>query len=68
MGEGKLAAVREVGADEVIDAARGPFDHEVRRLTDDKGADVVVEYVGTPATLPATYASLSRTGRMVIQA
>lgn len=68
LGEAKLAAVRDAGADAVIDGARGPFDAEVRRLTDGKGADVVVEYVGTAATLPASYRSLSRSGRMVIQA
>lgn len=68
LGEAKLAAVRDAGADVVIDGARGPFDEEVRRLTDGKGADVVIEYVGSPATLAASYASLSRTGRMVVQA
>jgi len=68
LGEAKLAAVRDAGADAVIDGARGPFDGEVRRLTDGKGADVVLEYVGTAATLAASYASLSRAGRLVIQA
>jgi len=68
LGEAKMAAALEAGAEAVIDGARGPFDQEVRRLTDGKGADVVLEYVGTPATLSASYASLSRAGRLVVQA
>lgn len=45
--ESKLARARELGADHVIHHAVTPaWDDEVRRLTDGRGADLVVETVG----------------------
>jgi NADPH:quinone reductase-like Zn-dependent oxidoreductase len=63
--EEKLAAARELGADDTIDYTAEPrFDRVVKRLTEGKGADVVVEHVGT-ATWGASMASLARNGRVV---
>ncbi len=39
-------AKQELGADEVIDYTAQPIDKEVRRLTDKKGVDVVIDHVG----------------------
>ncbi|MGY3494287.1 NADPH:quinone oxidoreductase family protein [Bradyrhizobium sp. USDA 4502] len=45
-GERKVAAVREYGADHVIDYRKGPFRDRVLELTDGRGADVVFDPVG----------------------
>ena len=42
----KLAKARELGADEVIHHFIMPISKEVRRLTNNRGVDVVVEHVG----------------------
>jgi D-arabinose 1-dehydrogenase-like Zn-dependent alcohol dehydrogenase len=45
-------------------ARQGPFDQAVRQLTDDQGVDVVLEFVSNQETLPASYRSLKRAGRL----
>lgn len=44
--EAKAAAALEAGADQVILYSRQDFEHEVRRLTDGRGVDVVYDSVG----------------------
>jgi L-iditol 2-dehydrogenase len=45
----RLAAARDFGAAETVEAVRGPQDAErVRELTEGRGADLVVEAVGRP--------------------
>lgn len=61
----RLDLARSLGADAVVDATREPFHQAVRRLTDGVGADVVLEFVANPDTLPSSYASLARAGRLV---
>lgn len=61
----KLAKARDLGADETINYVDEPDFHKaVRRLTNKKGAEVVVEHVGT-ATWEKSLASLARNGRLV---
>jgi NADPH:quinone reductase-like Zn-dependent oxidoreductase len=61
----KLALARDLGADDAINyAAESRFDKTVKRLTDGKGAEVVVEHVGA-ATWTSSVASLARNGRLV---
>jgi len=43
---GKLAVVKEKGADHVIDLSLGGFREEVKALTDGRGADVIFDPVG----------------------
>jgi len=62
--EAKLARAREIGADEVINHSTGQFAADVKRLTDGRGADVVVEHVGE-ATWAQSVRSLARGGRVV---
>jgi NADPH:quinone reductase-like Zn-dependent oxidoreductase len=60
----KLAKARELGADETINYTRDDWPKEVKRLTDRRGVDVVVEHTGS-ATWPGSIASLKNNGRLV---
>jgi alcohol dehydrogenase len=59
----KLKPLRELGAAEVVDT-RGDWSSEVWRLTDKRGADVVVDYIGRD-TWPASIRCTRREGRLV---
>lgn len=61
----KLERARGLGADETVNyEAHADFHKAVRRLTDGKGVEVVVEHVGA-ATWERSVASLARNGRLV---
>ena len=60
----KLAKARELGADETINYSREDWPKEVKRLTERRGVDVVVEHTGA-ATWPGSIASLKNNGRLV---
>lgn len=60
----KLAKAKQIGADEVIHHGIMPIEKEVRRLTHNRGVDVVVEHVGA-ATWDASVKSLASGGRLV---
>jgi NADPH:quinone reductase-like Zn-dependent oxidoreductase len=60
----KRALALELGAEVVLDPAQTGWEKEIRRLTDGRGADVVVEHVG-PATWDASMRVLARNGRLV---
>jgi propanol-preferring alcohol dehydrogenase len=62
----KLALAAEAGASDVIDAMTSDFAVEARRLTEGRGADVVIEMVGRPETLGKSAASLAADGRLVL--
>jgi len=62
----KVAALREVGAHEVVLHARGEdFSAAVKDLTAGEGADVVIDNVGTPLFQP-TRRSIAKAGRWVL--
>jgi propanol-preferring alcohol dehydrogenase len=65
VNEASLERAKTLGADAVVDARREPFHEAVRRLTDGQGADVVLETVANESTLPSSYQSLRRAGRLV---
>jgi D-arabinose 1-dehydrogenase-like Zn-dependent alcohol dehydrogenase len=65
IGEEKLSLARDLGADVVFDASTGDFSETARQWTDDEGAEVVLELVGTK-TFESSLKSLSRGGRVVI--
>src|SRR2546426_490310 len=65
VNEARLELARSLGADAVIDARRGPFHEAVRQLTDGQGVDVVMEFVANQQTLPSSYQSVKRAGRLV---
>jgi NADPH:quinone reductase-like Zn-dependent oxidoreductase len=62
--DAKLAAARALGADDTINHATTDIVAEVKRLTDRRGADIVVEHVGA-ATFPKSVVAAARGGRIV---
>jgi len=60
----KLARARELGADETINYTNADWPREVKRLTERKGVDVVVEHTGAD-TWPGSIISLKNNGRLV---
>jgi acryloyl-coenzyme A reductase len=59
-------AVLKAGADAVLMTQERDMAKEARRLTDDCGADVVLDFVATRETLAASLAALAPAGRLVI--
>ena len=60
----KLAKARELGADDIINYREQDFAKEVRRLTNKKSVDIVIDHVGKD-TFGKSIASLARGGRLV---
>jgi NADPH:quinone reductase-like Zn-dependent oxidoreductase len=60
----KATHARELGADETIEYRQKDFLEEVRRLTNKRGVDIVVEHVGAD-TFDRSLRSLARGGRLV---
>jgi acryloyl-coenzyme A reductase len=61
----KVAPLRALGANEVIVSADGSFGDDVRALTAGRGADLVVELVGSP-TFRGSLRSLAPGGRCAV--
>ena len=62
--EEKLERARSLGASEAIDHHKQDIAEEIRRLTNRRGVDVVIEHVGE-ATWARSMRSLARGGRLV---
>jgi len=62
--EPKLERARALGASEAINHYKQDIAEEIKRLTNRRGVDVVIEHVGE-ATWPASVRSLARGGRLV---
>jgi NADPH:quinone reductase-like Zn-dependent oxidoreductase len=60
----KLKKAKELGADELINHSVMPISKEVRRLTNNRGVDIVFEHVGA-ATWEHSVKSLAIGGRLV---
>jgi len=63
--DAKARKAKALGADHVIQYRKKNFLTEVRRLTNKKGVDVVVEHVG-PATFEKSFLCLANNGRMTV--
>ena len=66
LGDPKLEQMKACGADEVIDAVEGDWSERVLRLTDGKGAEAVIDFVGSRGTLETSMKCLGRMGKLVI--
>jgi len=62
--DAKLAKARALGADDVINYTNNDWPKEVRKLTERRGVDVVIEHTGS-ATWPGSISSLKNNGRLV---
>ena len=62
--EAKLEKARALGAYDVIDHHKQDIAEQIKRLTDKRGVDVVIEHVGE-ATWPKSIRALARGGRLV---
>lgn len=65
IGEAKLSAAREYGADLAVDAEAEDFAEAALAWTEGRGVDVVLELVGT-ATIPTSLRAMGKGARMVI--
>ena len=66
ISEEKLELAKQHGADEVILSGQQSIPDEVLRLTDGKGAEAALDYVGGQETLEVSMSSLAKMGRLVI--
>ena len=62
----KLAAAQEYGADVLIDPRRGDLAGQVKKATDGRGVDAVIDFVASRETLESGMGALARAGRLVI--
>ena len=62
----KLEMAKKVGADEIINSKEKNLSKEVKRLTDGKGVNAVLDFVASTETLEASLESLATAGRLVI--
>ncbi|MFI6331097.1 NAD(P)H-quinone oxidoreductase [Micromonospora chersina] len=63
--EAKHERLRELGAAHAVDYREQDFVEEVRRVTDGRGADVILDIMGA-AYLPRNVAALATGGRLVV--
>ena len=66
LGQDKIDFINTVGADFVIDAAKGSIAEQVMSLTNGVGVDAVIDIVGSKKSLEQSLASLAVGGRLVI--
>jgi propanol-preferring alcohol dehydrogenase len=66
LGDDKLAAARECGADALVDVRDGDLAGQVRKLTDGRGVDAAIDFVASRDTLEGSLGALARAGRLVI--
>ena len=64
--DAKLARASELGADHAVNGLKEDFAEVALDVTGGKGAETVLEFVGTEQTLPKSFASLARTGTLVV--
>jgi len=64
--DGRLERARILGADHAVNSRREDFGEAVAHITGGKGAEAVLEFVGTEETLPKSFASLAAAGTLVV--
>lgn len=61
----KVSKLKELGADHVIDSSSEDVMEKVKEITDGKGLDMVLDYVG-PATFDTSFNMLKKGGRILL--
>lgn len=56
----KLVRAKEMGADEVLDSRREDLNEEIMKLTEGRGCDAVLDFVGSDATIATSIAVLAK--------
>jgi 2-desacetyl-2-hydroxyethyl bacteriochlorophyllide A dehydrogenase len=62
---GRLQKALEYGADTILDARDGTVGHQIRRLTEGRGADVAIEISGSYPALQEAIRAVAVNGRVV---
>ena len=65
LGEEKLAAVTDAGADFALDPTKEGWMEKVKAFTNDAGVDAVIDFVGITETMNSGVKLLSKRGRFV---
>ncbi len=63
--EAKHSIVLDLGAEHAIDYKKEAFDEEIRMLTDNKGVNVIIDFIGGPY-LEKNLKALAQDGRLVM--
>jgi propanol-preferring alcohol dehydrogenase len=64
----KFEACVKAGADHCVDATAGHVVEQLRDLTDGKGVDVAIDFVGAPECAEAALGAMNKGGRIVLLA
>ena len=64
--DARLERAKALGADYAVNGRRENFGEAVAQITSGKGAEAVLEFVGTEETLPRSFASLAVAGTLVV--
>lgn len=62
----KLELAAKYGATHLIDVSQGRVVETVKRLTNDKGVNTVIDFASRPATISSGFSSLSPHGKLVL--
>jgi D-arabinose 1-dehydrogenase-like Zn-dependent alcohol dehydrogenase len=61
----KLDFAKKMGADEVVNASREKVPEAVKRLTEGRGADRIIDLVGSAKSVVTSFETLAPSGRLV---
>ncbi len=64
--QAKLKMAESLGADYIVDASRSKIKDEIRKATDSKGVDVILDFVVTDESVKNSSSSLANGGRIVL--
>ncbi|MDQ3535538.1 MAG: zinc-binding dehydrogenase, partial [Bacteroidota bacterium] len=64
---GKHSLCKDLGADHAIDYHEGPFPDKVLKVTDDKGVDIIIDFIGSDYFLQ-NIECLKTDGRLILLA
>jgi propanol-preferring alcohol dehydrogenase len=62
----KLARAKDLGADECLDATRDDLAGEIMKLTEGRGCDAVLDFVGSDATVAMSIGVLAKLGTYAV--